>query len=90
MGGKRPTAGLKAGGTDTVGLTCRGGGARDMARGSGSIDIGEIRDVETAEIACRAALVGRLVLSTLHARAPGLALTRLMDLGVYELQPTKC
>ncbi|MDJ1009143.1 MAG: ATPase, T2SS/T4P/T4SS family [Paracoccaceae bacterium] len=46
--------------------------------------IGEIRDAETAAIACRAALVGRLVLSTLYVSAPDLALTRLVDLGVEE------
>ena len=48
------------------------------------IMVGEIRDAETAEIACRAALVGRLVLSTLHASTPEAALTRLVDLGVPE------
>ncbi len=46
------------------------------------IMIGEIRDLETAEIAVRAATTGHLVLSTMHtADAPG-ALTRLMDMGV--------
>lgn len=46
--------------------------------------IGEIRDGETAEIACRAALVGRLVLSTLHTGSPDAAKTRLLDLGVEQ------
>jgi general secretion pathway protein E len=46
------------------------------------IMVGEIRDQETAEIACRAALVGRLVLSTLHTNTPEEAETRLIDLGV--------
>ena len=46
------------------------------------IMIGEIRDEETAEIACRAALVGRMVLSTLHTGAPEDAVKRLVDLGV--------
>lgn len=46
------------------------------------IMVGEIRDRETAEIACRAALVGRLVLSTLHTNTPEDAQTRLVDLGV--------
>jgi type II secretory ATPase GspE/PulE/Tfp pilus assembly ATPase PilB-like protein len=46
------------------------------------IMVGEIRDQETAEIACRAALTGHLVLSTLHTQdAPG-ALARLLDIGV--------
>lgn len=44
--------------------------------------IGEIRDEETAEIAVRAAQVGRLVLSTLHTNAAAGAVTRLVDLGV--------
>ena len=46
------------------------------------IMVGEIRDSETAEIACRAAQVGRLVLSTLHTRDARGARTRLVDLGV--------
>lgn len=46
------------------------------------IMIGEIRDQETAEIACRAALVGRMVLSTLHTNSPQGSVTRLIDLGV--------
>ena len=46
------------------------------------IMVGEIRDVETAEIAIHSALTGHLVLSTLHTNdAPG-ALTRLEDMGV--------
>ncbi|MBL4543484.1 MAG: type II/IV secretion system protein [Rhodobacteraceae bacterium] len=48
------------------------------------IMVGEIRDRETAEIACRAALVGRMVLSTLHTATPEGAVTRLVDLGVPE------
>jgi len=46
------------------------------------IMVGEIRDAETAEIACRAAQVGRMVLSTLHTRDARSARTRLVDLGV--------
>ncbi|UMZ11815.1 Flp pilus assembly complex ATPase component TadA [Pseudomonas sp. MPFS] len=46
------------------------------------IMIGEIRDLETAEIAIQAALTGHLVLSTLHTNdAPG-AISRLLELGV--------
>lgn len=44
--------------------------------------IGEIRDQETAEIAVRAAMVGRLVLSTVHTNDSLTAIDRLMDLGV--------
>ncbi len=44
--------------------------------------IGEIRDLETAEIAIQASLTGHLVISTLHTNdAPG-AVTRLVDMGV--------
>ena len=44
--------------------------------------VGEIRDEETAEIAVRAALIGRLVLSTIHTNDSASAITRLLDLGV--------
>jgi general secretion pathway protein E len=46
------------------------------------IMIGEIRDLETAEIAVRAALTGHLVLSTLHTNDAASAFTRLVDMGV--------
>lgn len=44
--------------------------------------VGEIRDQETAEIAVRAALIGRLVLSTVHTNDSVSAITRLVDLGI--------
>jgi general secretion pathway protein E len=44
--------------------------------------IGEIRDLETAEIAVQASLTGHLVLSTLHTNTALGALTRLNDMGV--------
>lgn len=46
------------------------------------IMIGEIRDVETAEIAIQASLTGHLVLSTLHTNDAPSAITRLVDMGV--------
>ncbi|WP_300456006.1 GspE/PulE family protein [Accumulibacter sp.] len=46
------------------------------------IMIGEIRDLETAEVAIQAALTGHLVLSTLHTNDAPAAVTRLLDLGV--------
>jgi type II secretory ATPase GspE/PulE/Tfp pilus assembly ATPase PilB-like protein len=46
------------------------------------IMIGEIRDQETAEIACQAAQTGHMVFSTLHANDTVTALARLIDLGV--------
>ncbi|HOI54992.1 MAG TPA: ATPase, T2SS/T4P/T4SS family [Phycisphaerae bacterium] len=44
--------------------------------------VGEIRDIETAEIAVQAALTGHLVFSTLHTNDAPSALTRLIDMGV--------
>jgi general secretion pathway protein E len=46
------------------------------------IMIGEIRDLETAEVAIQAALTGHLVLSTLHTNDAPSAITRMLDLGV--------
>jgi type II secretory ATPase GspE/PulE/Tfp pilus assembly ATPase PilB-like protein/ActR/RegA family two-component response regulator len=44
--------------------------------------VGEIRDLETAEVAVQAALTGHLVLATLHANDAAGAVTRLLDLGL--------
>jgi len=44
--------------------------------------VGEIRDIETAEIAIQASLTGHLVMSTLHTNTAVGAVTRLMDMGV--------
>ena len=54
------------------------------------IMVGEIRDLETAEIAIQAALTGHLVLSTLHTNDAPSAVTRLLELGVpaYLLKAT--
>jgi type II secretory ATPase GspE/PulE/Tfp pilus assembly ATPase PilB-like protein len=46
------------------------------------IMVGEIRDRETVEVAVRAALVGRLLLSTLHTNEATGAVPRLLDMGV--------
>ncbi len=46
------------------------------------IMVGEIRDLETAEMAIQAALTGHLVISTLHTNDAVSAITRLLDLGV--------
>ena len=46
------------------------------------IMIGEIRDLETAQMAVQAALTGHLVLSTVHTNDAPTAITRLLDLGV--------
>ena len=46
------------------------------------IMIGEIRDLETAEMAIQASLTGHLVISTLHTNDAPTAITRLLDLGI--------
>lgn len=46
--------------------------------------IGEIRDLETAQIAAQAALTGHLVLSTLHTNSATGSVTRLLDMGVED------
>lgn len=54
------------------------------------IMVGEVRDLETAQICVRAALTGHFVLSTLHTNDASSAITRLMDIGVesYLLMPS--
>lgn len=44
--------------------------------------VGEMRDLETSEIACQSALTGHLVLSTLHTNDAAGAIARLIDLGI--------
>ncbi len=46
--------------------------------------VGEIRDLETAQIAVQAALTGHLILSTLHTNDAASAITRLIDMGVED------
>ncbi len=56
---------------------------RSVLRGDPNvIMIGEMRDLETAEIAVRAALTGHLVFSTLHTNDAVSGITRLIDMGV--------
>ena len=52
--------------------------------------VGEVRDLETAQICVRAALTGHLVLSTLHTNDAASAITRLLDIGIepYLLMPS--
>jgi len=65
-----------------IGLTFANGLRSIVRQDPDVIMVGEIRDVETAEIAIHASLTGHLVFSTLHTNdAPG-ALTRLLDMGV--------
>lgn len=59
------------------------GGVKTLLRQDPDIImIGEIRDMETADMAIQAALTGHLVLSTLHTNDAPTAITRLMDIGV--------
>jgi len=54
------------------------------------IMVGEVRDLETAQICVRSALTGHLVLSTLHTNDAPSAVTRLVDIGIepYLLMPS--
>src|ERR671930_523604 len=65
-----------------IGLTFATGLRHIVRQDPDVILVGEIRDLETAEIAIQSSLTGHLVFSTLHTNdAPG-AITRLIDLGV--------
>ncbi|MBI5195754.1 MAG: type II secretion system ATPase GspE [Nitrospirae bacterium] len=65
-----------------IGLTFANGLRHIVRQDPDVIMVGEIRDVETAEIAIHSALTGHLVFSTLHTNdAPG-AVTRLVDMGI--------
>jgi general secretion pathway protein E len=67
-----------------IGLTF-GAGLRHIVRQDPDvIMIGEIRDLETADIAIRSALTGHLVFSTLHTNDAPSAVTRLVDMGVED------
>ena len=67
-----------------IGLTFASGLRHIVRQDPDVIMVGEIRDLETAEIAIRAALTGHLVFSTLHTNdAPG-AIARLIDMGAED------
>jgi general secretion pathway protein E len=65
-----------------IGLTFAGGLRSILRQDPNVILIGEIRDLETAEIAIQASLTGHLVFSTLHTNDAAGAITRLVDMGV--------
>ncbi len=65
-----------------IGLTFAGGLRHILRQDPDTILVGEIRDVETAEIAVRASLTGHLVFSTLHTNDAPSAVIRLVDMGV--------
>lgn len=67
---------------DAVGMSFKKALKAFLRQDPDVIMLGEMRDVETAQIAIQASLTGHLVLSTLHTNdAPG-AVTRLIDMGV--------
>ena len=65
-----------------IGLNFAAGIRTLMRQDPDIIMVGEIRDLETADMAIQAALTGHLVLSTLHTNDAPSAVTRLLDLGV--------
>ncbi len=65
-----------------VGLTFASGLRSIVRQDPDVILVGEIRDLETAEIAIQAALTGHLVFSTLHTNDSASAVTRLIDMGI--------
>jgi len=65
-----------------IGLTFADGLRSIVRQDPDIIMVGEIRDVETADIAIHAALTGHLVFSTLHTNDAAGAVTRLKDMGV--------
>ena len=65
-----------------INLTFAGGLRSILRQDPDVIMVGEIRDVETADIAIQASLTGHLVFSTLHTNDAAGALTRLLDMGV--------
>ncbi|MBS1214640.1 MAG: type secretion system protein E:ral secretory system protein N-terminal [Proteobacteria bacterium] len=67
---------------DKVGLTFAASLRAFLRQDPDIIMVGEIRDLETAEIAIKAAQTGHMVLSTLHTNDAPQTLTRLMNMGV--------
>lgn len=67
---------------DEVGLTFATGLRSILRQDPDIVMIGEIRDLETAEIATRASLTGHLVLSTLHTNSAVESISRLDDMGI--------
>jgi len=65
-----------------IGLTFAGGLRSILRQDPDVVLVGEIRDLETADISVQASLTGHLVLSTLHTNTAVGAVTRLVDMGV--------
>lgn len=67
---------------EEVGLTFAAGLRSILRQDPDIIMVGEIRDLETAQIAIRASLTGHLVLSTLHTNSAIESVSRLQDMGI--------
>ncbi len=67
-----------------IGLTFAGALRSFLRHDPDIMMIGEIRDLETAQIAVQAALTGHLILSTLHTNDAPSAVTRLIDMGLED------
>ena len=67
-----------------IGLTFAAGLRHIVRQDPDVIMIGEIRDLETADIAIRSSLTGHLVFSTVHTNDAPSAVTRLVDMGVED------
>ncbi len=65
-----------------IGLTFASGLRAFLRQDPDVILVGEVRDLETAEICIRASLTGHLVLSTLHTNDAVTAVSRLIDIGI--------
>lgn len=65
-----------------VGLTFAAGLRAILRQDPDVVMVGEIRDIETAEIAVQASLTGHVVLSTVHTNSAIAAVTRLRDMGI--------
>ncbi|MFH1857639.1 MAG: GspE/PulE family protein [Candidatus Omnitrophota bacterium] len=73
-----------------VGLSFANGLRAILRQDPNIVLVGEIRDLETAEIAVRASLTGHLVFSTLHTNDAAGAVTRLIDMGVEPFLISSC
>jgi len=67
-----------------IGLTFAGALRNFLRQDPDIMMVGEIRDLETAQVAVQAALTGHLILSTLHTNDAASAVTRLLDMGVED------
>ncbi|MCP5380952.1 MAG: type II secretion system ATPase GspE [Kordiimonadaceae bacterium] len=65
-----------------VGMTFASGLRSILRQDPDVVMVGEIRDMETAEMAVQASLTGHLVLSTVHTNSAVSAITRLVDMGI--------